>query len=107
MICPDCNVELKCKDSRQRGKIRVRVYECESCGTKYHSEEHFTDSFVKTCIHCNCKPIFYKLSDLFSDTGWYKCPKCGKHYKQITNKHNAAKLWNELNTLKENNNAKN
>lgn len=43
MICPSCNMDQStCRDSRQCGLARERLYVCLSCGARYYTTETVT-----------------------------------------------------------------
>ena len=40
MICPYCGADQSsCIDSRQRGLVRIRRYDCAACGERYYTRE--------------------------------------------------------------------
>lgn len=44
MICPSCHQDQSiCRDSRQRGVIRERTYDCMLCGQRYFTQEVITE----------------------------------------------------------------
>ena len=43
MRCTNCNIVIKCKDSREENNIRYRRYECPKCGIYKYTEEKEID----------------------------------------------------------------